>query len=133
MGSPPSSAHAALRVSGPSPVHAVRDPGRAGEPGRPLVGSVRDVEPLQVEWVREPAQRVLYRELVGRTTTSGTRSRSTARRDRSVEIMATQERGSAASPDTYPSFSRCRAIFCAASSAVNSAVSRVISASSGAS
>ncbi len=38
----------------------------AGEPGRPLVGSVRDVEPLQVERVREPAQRLLFRELVGR-------------------------------------------------------------------
>ena len=29
----------------------------AGEPGAPLVGSVRDVEPLQVERVREPAER----------------------------------------------------------------------------
>ena len=38
----------------------------AGEPGRPLVGSVRDVEPLRVERVREPAQRLLFRELVGR-------------------------------------------------------------------
>ena len=38
----------------------------AGEPGNPLVGSVRDVEPLQVELVREPAQRLLFRELVGR-------------------------------------------------------------------
>ena len=38
----------------------------AGEPGRPLLGSVRDVEPLQVELVREPAQRLLFRELVGR-------------------------------------------------------------------
>ena len=38
----------------------------AGEPGRPLGGSVRDVEPLQVELVREPAQRLLFRELVGR-------------------------------------------------------------------
>ena len=31
----------------------------AGEPGLPLVGSVRDVEPLDVELVREPAQRLL--------------------------------------------------------------------------
>ena len=38
----------------------------AGEPGCPLLGSVRDVEPLQVERVREPAQRLLFRELVGR-------------------------------------------------------------------
>ena len=38
----------------------------AGEPGRPLLGSVRDVEPLAVELVREPAQRLLFRELVGR-------------------------------------------------------------------
>ena len=38
----------------------------AGEPGPPLLGSVRDVEPLQVERVREPAQRLLFRELVGR-------------------------------------------------------------------
>ena len=38
----------------------------AGEPGAPLVGSVRDVEPLQVERVREPAERLLFRELVGR-------------------------------------------------------------------
>jgi hypothetical protein len=38
----------------------------AGEPGPPLVGSVRDVEPLRVEQVREPAQRLLFRELVGR-------------------------------------------------------------------
>ena len=38
----------------------------AGEPGRPLLGSVRDVDPLQVELVREPAQRLLFRELVGR-------------------------------------------------------------------
>ncbi len=38
----------------------------AGEPGLPLVGSVRDVEPLAVELVREPAQRLLFRELVGR-------------------------------------------------------------------
>ena len=37
----------------------------AGEPGRPLVGSVCDVEPLRVERVREPAQRLLFRELVG--------------------------------------------------------------------
>ena len=37
----------------------------AGEPGRPFLGSVRDVEPLQVELVREPAER-LFRELVGR-------------------------------------------------------------------
>ena len=28
----------------------------AGEPGRPLVGSVRDIEPLSVELVREPAE-----------------------------------------------------------------------------
>ena len=38
----------------------------AGEPGRPLLGSVRDVEPLAVELVREPAQRLLFRELLGR-------------------------------------------------------------------
>ena len=38
----------------------------AGEPGHPLLGCVRDVEPLQVERVREPAQRLLFRELVGR-------------------------------------------------------------------
>ena len=38
----------------------------AGEPGAPLVGSVRDVEPLRVERVREPAERLLFRELVGR-------------------------------------------------------------------
>ena len=38
----------------------------AGEPGPPLVGSVRDVEPLDVELVREPAQRLLFREPVGR-------------------------------------------------------------------
>ena len=37
----------------------------AGEPGLPLVGSVRDVEPLDVELVRAPAQRLLFRELVG--------------------------------------------------------------------
>ena len=38
----------------------------AGEPGCPLVGSVRDIEPLVVEPVREPAERLLFRELVGR-------------------------------------------------------------------
>ena len=38
----------------------------AGEPGPPLVGSVGDVEPLAVELVREPAERLLFRELVGR-------------------------------------------------------------------
>ena len=38
----------------------------AGEPGRPLVSSVGDVEPLAVDLVREPAQRLLFRELVGR-------------------------------------------------------------------
>ena len=38
----------------------------AGEPGPPLVGSVRDVGPLAFERVREPAQRLLFRELVGR-------------------------------------------------------------------
>ena len=38
----------------------------AGEPGRPLGGTVRDVEPLAVELVREPVQRLLFRELVGR-------------------------------------------------------------------
>ncbi len=38
----------------------------AGEPGSRLVGSVRDIEPLAVERVREPAQRLLFRELVGR-------------------------------------------------------------------
>ena len=35
----------------------------AGEPGRLLVGSVCDVEPLRVERVREPAARLLFREL----------------------------------------------------------------------
>ena len=38
----------------------------AGEPGPPLAGSVRDIEPLAFERVREPAQRLLFRELVGR-------------------------------------------------------------------
>ena len=38
----------------------------AGEPGCPLVGGVRDIEPLSVEPVREPAERLLFRELVGR-------------------------------------------------------------------
>ena len=38
----------------------------AGEPGRPLGGTVRDIEPLAVELVREPAERLLFRELVGR-------------------------------------------------------------------
>ena len=38
----------------------------ACEPGRPLVGSVRDVEPLEFELVCEPARRLLFRELVGR-------------------------------------------------------------------
>ena len=38
----------------------------AGEPGPPLCGSVGDVEPLRVELVREPAERLLFRELVGR-------------------------------------------------------------------
>ena len=38
----------------------------AGEPGRPLSGSVRDVEPLDVELVCEPAQRLVFRELLGR-------------------------------------------------------------------
>ena len=38
----------------------------AGEPGRSLVGSVRDIEPLRVELVGEPAERLLFRELVGR-------------------------------------------------------------------
>ena len=38
----------------------------AGEPGCPLAGSVRDIEPLTVEAVREPAERLLFRELVGR-------------------------------------------------------------------
>ncbi len=38
----------------------------AGERGRPLVGSVRDVAPVQVELVRARAQRLLFRELVGR-------------------------------------------------------------------
>lgn len=38
----------------------------AGEPGHPLGGSVRDVAPLQIELVRERAQRLLFRELVGR-------------------------------------------------------------------
>ena len=38
----------------------------AGEPGRPLVGSVRDVAPVQVELVRAHDQRLLFRKLVGR-------------------------------------------------------------------
>ncbi len=38
----------------------------AGEPGRSLHGAVRDVGPLRVELVREPAERLLFRELVGR-------------------------------------------------------------------
>ena len=38
----------------------------AGEPGCPLVGSVRDIEPLSVEPVRAPAERLLFRELVSR-------------------------------------------------------------------
>ena len=38
----------------------------AGEPGPPLGGAVRDVEPIEVELVHEPAQRLLFRELVGR-------------------------------------------------------------------
>ena len=38
----------------------------AGEPGRPLLGSVGDVEPLDVDLVREPAERLLFRELLGR-------------------------------------------------------------------
>ena len=38
----------------------------AGEPGPPLDGAVRDVEPIEVELVREPAERLLFRELVGR-------------------------------------------------------------------
>ena len=38
----------------------------AGEPGRPLDGTVRDVGPLRVELVREAAERLLFRELVGR-------------------------------------------------------------------
>ena len=38
----------------------------AGEPGCPLVGRVRDIEPVSVEAVREPAERLLFRELVGR-------------------------------------------------------------------
>ena len=42
------------------------DGGRVSEPGRPLVGSVRDVEPLRIELVREPAERLLFRELAGR-------------------------------------------------------------------
>ena len=37
-----------------------------GEPGRPLSGSVRDVEPLDVELVCEPAQRLVFRELLSR-------------------------------------------------------------------
>ena len=38
----------------------------AGEAGRPLVGNVRGIEPLVVERVREPAERLLVREVVGR-------------------------------------------------------------------
>ena len=38
----------------------------AGEPGRVVLGRVCDIEPLDVELVREPAQRLLFRELVGR-------------------------------------------------------------------
>ena len=44
----------------------------AGEPGPPLVGGVRDVEPLAVELVREPAQ-----------APASTRRRARPRQDRS--------------------------------------------------
>ena len=48
----------------------------AGEPGRALLGNVRDVEPLQVELVREPASVCCSGSWWDATTTSGTRSRS---------------------------------------------------------
>ena len=38
----------------------------AGEPGRRLLGSVGDVEPLDFNLVREPTERLLFRELLGR-------------------------------------------------------------------
>jgi len=38
----------------------------AGEPGRPLVGTLRDFEPLSIERVANGEQRLLFRELVGR-------------------------------------------------------------------
>ena len=38
----------------------------AGEPGRRLGGRVGDIEPLAVELVRAPAERLWFRELVGR-------------------------------------------------------------------
>ena len=38
----------------------------AGEPSRKLVGTVRDVEPLSIELVRQREERLLFRELVGR-------------------------------------------------------------------
>jgi len=38
----------------------------AGEPGRKLVGTVRDIEPLSVERVSEREARLLFRELIGR-------------------------------------------------------------------
>lgn len=37
-----------------------------GEPGEALVGMVRDVEPLSVDRVTKPDERLLFRELVGR-------------------------------------------------------------------
>lgn len=38
----------------------------AGEPGRPLVGSLAELEPLAIERVSSLEQRLLFRELVGR-------------------------------------------------------------------
>ena len=43
-----------------------RSPDGRGGAGAPLAGSVRDIEPLEFERVREPAQRLLFRELLGR-------------------------------------------------------------------
>ena len=58
----------------------------AGEPGRPLGGTVRDVGPLEVELVCEPAERLLFRELVGRYHYLGWRAHAVAtpRRSRVV-------------------------------------------------
>ena len=54
----------------PGPRHRFRSPAcpglPRGEPGRRLDGTVRDVGPLRVELVRGPAERLLFRELVGR-------------------------------------------------------------------
>ena len=87
---------------------------------------------------RELPKEALTRNLkVSRRRTSKRLRASTKRRPRSTRpathIYHCRHDRSAGSPDRYPSFSRCRMTFCAASSAVNSAVSMVISASSGAS